>query len=75
MENLSKVIIDHNKNPKKQTISLQSYFHKLYYKTKIRKTCKIEFYNYSIYRKEDPFYTLLKVNENGILLLSTIKIN
>ena len=60
MENLSKVIIDNNKNPKKQTISLQSYFHRLYYKTKIRKTCEIEFYNYSKYKKEDPFYTLIK---------------
>jgi len=74
MDNLSKVTIDNNnKNTKKQTISLQSYFHKLYYKTKIRKTCKIEFYNYSIYRKEDPFYTLLKVNENGVLLPGNIK--
>ena len=74
MENLSKVTIDNNnKNPKKQTISLQSYFHRLYYKTRIRKTCEIEFYNYSKYKKEDPFYTLLKINKNGILLPSNIK--
>ena len=73
MEHLSKVGIDNNKKPQKQIVFLQSYFHRLYYKTKIRKTCTIEFYNYSKYKKEDPFYTLLKVNENGILLSSNIK--
>ena len=73
MEHLSKVGIDNNKKPQKQIVSLQSYFHRLYYKTKIRKTCTIEFYNYSKYKKENPFYTLLKVNENGILLSSNIK--
>ena len=73
MENLSKVRFHTNKKPHKQTISLKDYFHRLYYKTKIRKTCEIEFYNYSKYKKEDPFYTLLKVNENGILLSNNIK--
>jgi len=74
MENLSNVSIDNNnKNSKKQTIPLQSYFHRLYYKIVIRKTCEIEFFNYSKYKKEDPFYTLLKVNENGILLPGNIK--
>jgi hypothetical protein len=74
MENLNKVRFDNNnKKSRKQTISLQSYFHRLYFKTKIRKKCEIEFYNYSKYKHEDPFYTLLKVNKNGILLSDNIK--
>ena len=49
MESPNRIKFHTNEKYKKQTVSLKYCLSRIYYKTKRRKTCKIEYYNYSKY--------------------------
>jgi hypothetical protein len=49
MESPNRIKFQTNEKYKKQIVSLKYCLSRIYYKTKRRKTCKIEYYNYSKY--------------------------
>ena len=66
MESPNRIKFHTNEKYKKQIVSLKYCLSRIYYKTKRRKTCKIEYYNYSKYSyvqlREYLFFFLIEIS-------------